>query len=175
MHVSDDVGHFVHICLPWIGHRSVDYRRRLQHVVRRGFPRATLRVISTTSRAFSAKAKDVLPDISKSHVVYEYRCRCERAYIGKTTQCLSERAKQHIPNKLLETPPVLRSAKTDSAISKHLKENPECISEDLRKNFSVLAQARSQAHLNVLEALFIQAKSPVLCSQKDFVRVLSLF
>ena len=100
---------------------------------------------------------------------------CERAYIGKTTQCLSERAKQHIPNKLLETPPVLWSAKTDSAISKHLKENPECISEDLRKNFSVLAQARSQAHLNVLEALFIQAKSPVLCSQKDFVRVLSLF
>ena len=90
---------------------------------------------------------------------------CERAYIGKTTQCLSERAKQHIPNKLLETPPVLWSAKTDSAISKHLKENPECISEDLRKNFSVLAQARSQAHLNVLEALFIQAKSPVLCSQ----------
>ena len=106
---------------------------------------------------------------------YEYRCRYEWAYIGKTTQCLSERAKQHIPNELLETPPVLRSAKTNSAISKHLKESPECISEDLRKNFLVLAQARSQAHLDVLEVSFIQAKLPVLCSQKDFVRFLSLF
>ena len=119
--VSDDVEHFVHIRLPWIGHQSVDYRRSLQHVVCRGFPTTTLRVIFTTSRAFSAKAKDVLADISKSHVVYDYRCRCERAYIGKTTQCLSERSKLHIPNKLLETPPVLRSAKTDSGISKHLR------------------------------------------------------
>ena len=134
-----------------------------------------MRTCRDVRTCFSAKAKDVLPNISKSYVVYEYRRRCERAYIGKTTQCLSERAKQHIPNTLLETPPVLWSAKMDSAISKHQKENPECISEVIRKSFSVLAQARSQAHLNVLEALFIQAKSPVLCSPKDFVRVLLLF
>ena len=127
-------------------------------------------------RAFSGKAKDVLPDTSKSSVMhYEYRCRCEWAYIGKTVQRLSERIKQHIPIKLLETPPVLRGAKTDSAITRLLKEHPGCIAEGLRSRFRIVARGRSQAHLDVLEALYIQSLSPALCCQKDFVRVLSLF
>ena len=167
--------HFVHIRLPWIGQRSTDFRRDLHHAVQRGFPSAVLRVIFTTARAFSGKAKDVLPDTSKSSIIYEYRCRCERAYIGKTVQRLSERIRQHIPNKLLETPPVLRGAKTDSAITRHLKEHPECIAEGLRSRFRIVARGRSQTHLDVLEALYIQSLSPALCCQKDFVRVLSLF
>ena len=39
----------------------------------------------------------------------------------------------------------------------------------------IVARGRSQAHLDVLEALYIQSLSPTLCCQKDFVRVLSLF
>ena len=135
----------------------------------------TPRVIFTTSRAFSGKAKDVLPAMSKSSVVYEFRCSCGLAYIGETIQRLSERIKQHVPNKLLLPKPALQSIKADSAITKHLKENPRCISEQLRSKFTVLSQARTKAHLDVLEALFIRSQLPELCSQKDFVRVLSLF
>ena len=167
--------HFVHIRLPWIGSRSTEFRRDIQQTVRRSFQFVTPRVIFTTSRAFSGKAKDVLPAMSKSSVVYEFRCSCGLAYIGKTIQRLSERIKQHVPNKLLLPKPALQSIKADSAITKHLKENPRCISEQLRSNFTVLSQARTKAHLDVLEALFIRSQLPELCSQKDFVRVLSLF
>ena len=129
----------------------------------------------SASRAFSGKAKDVLPPTAASNIVYEYRCCCGQAYIGKTTQCLSERIKQHVPDKLLASSPSLRRTAADSAITRHLKDNPDCISAGLRQNFSIVARARHQTHLNVLEALYISKFSPVLCCQKDHVRVLSLF
>ena len=68
-----------------------------------------------------------------------------------------------------------RFTKSDFAILKHLKLNTECIRDDLRTVFRVLAQARSDSHLSILEALYIQRLTPTLCSQKEHVRVLSLF
>ena len=71
-------------------------------------------------------------------VVYEFSCRCEARYVGRTTQRLEDRIKQHVPTSIRkkthterEQPP--RSCKTrkaqnkcDSAIGQHLLENPEC-------------------------------------------------
>ena len=78
------------------------------------------------------------------------------------------------PNKLLLPKPALQIIKADSAITKHLKENLRCISEQLKSNFTVLSQARTKAHLDVLEAWYIRSQLPDLCCQKDFFRVLSL-
>ena len=90
--------------------------------------------------------------------------------------CLSERILQHIPKKLCMSRPVLKPVKGDSAITEHLKASPSCISDQLQQTgFTVLAQARSRAHLDVLEALFISRLAPPLCSQKDYVRTLALF
>ena len=78
--------------------------------------------------------------------------------------------------KLCVSRPVLKPVKGDSAITKHLKASPSCISDQLQQTgFTVLAQARSRAHLDVLEALFISRLAPPLCSQKDYVRTLALF
>lgn len=172
---TDTVSSSVLIRLPWIGGPSVDFRREFQRVVSCGFPTVNARVVFTTTHAFSGRLKDVLPATSLSCLVYNFRCCCGQAYIGKTTQCLSERIKQHVPDKLLASSPSLRRTAADSAITRHLKDNPDCISAGLRQNFSIVARARHQTHLNVLEALYISKFSPVLCCQKDHVRVLSLF
>ena len=46
----------------------------------------------------SAVEKDVLPANQRSMVIfYEYVCRCDSRYVGRTTQRLQERIKQHVP------------------------------------------------------------------------------
>ena len=155
---------------------SVKLRCEFHETVRRAFPGVKSRMMFTTQYAFSGKAKDVLPATDQSLLVYEYTCCCGCTYVGKTIQHFSERIRQHVPEKLLADEPVLESARSDSAVKRHLKRSPGCISDETRGRFKVLARARSEAaHLNVLEALFIFKFTPTLCCQKDFVHVLKLF
>ena len=88
---------------------------------------------------------------------------------------------QHLPDGLLKGRGHAAAAKqSDSAVTKHLKAISACIRDELRTvgntvGLKTLAQARSQFHLNTLEALFIQLLAPQLRNQKDHVRVLSWF
>ena len=78
-----------------------------------------------------------------------------------------------------EAPPApLVVTKSDSGITRHLKTTPECrkaVGASPAKRFKVLAKARNSGHLGFLEAVYISRLSPVLCSQKEFVRSLALF
>ena len=137
-----------------------------------------------------------------SNLVYSFTCVCERMYIGKTTQRLSERMKQHVPVTLASVAHTLNSitlgggvlslsaaeqvtlaknleeSRSDSAITRHLKSSLDCLravcSNDLVNVFKVVARSRNHFHLDVLEAVFIKLHSPVLCQQKEFVKVLYL-
>ena len=75
-----------------------------------------------------------------------------------------------------EAPPAsLVVTKSDSGITRHLKTTPECrkaVGASPAKRFKVLAKARNSGHLGFLEAVYISRLSPVLCSQKEFVRSL---
>ena len=80
-----------------------------------------------------------------------------------------------------EDPLVLH--KSDSGITRHLKMSSECLSTLLKTDnlaffFTIMARARNDIHLAVLEAIFIASYQPVLCSQKGpcemFVAVFSL-
>ena len=67
--------------------------------------------------------------------------------------------------------------KTDSAILAHLKGDHSCIpgdSEHAIDRFRVLANGRSQCHLNV-RSCFIESLSLCLCLQKEHVKKLMLF
>ena len=44
----------------------------------------------------------------------------------------------------------------------------------LPKSFSVLAKARTNFHLDALEATFIKTLKPILCRQKEFVYSLQI-
>ena len=164
--------------LPWLGRCSTDFKRDITHTVEKAYPSARMRVIFTSNAAFPGTVKDVLPVTMNSSIIYHYTCSCGLTYIGKTTQHLSQRIKQHIPDKLLTPTPVLRNDRNDSAILKHLKARPECIAEiraNVASHFKILARGRNRCHLDVLEALHIKTQSPPMCLQKDFVRQLHLF
>ena len=103
---------------------------------------------------------------SKSFAIYEYKCHCDCRYVGRTSQRLQDRIKQHVPQWLRQqlTRPrpsqPHRSCKqndtkpdSDSAIGQHLLENEQCVINYANKWFSILATSRSFFHLNLLEAI----------------------
>ena len=57
----------------------------------------------------------------------------------------------------------------DSAIGNYLLHNQKCASYYKNKQFFILAKARSDIHLSVLESIFITLRKPNLCRQKEFV------
>ena len=149
--------------------------------------------------------------------VYQYTCRCDQRYVGRTGQRLKTRVEQHIPRHVREAanlrdkkqttkgtatnslqPPTTttssgrpqRRAKLtktpsgnatpsdhdlSSSIAKHLIENPLCAQMYNHSQFNIIATARTDFHLRVLEAVFIQSLKPVLCRQKTFVYECLLF
>ena len=164
--------------LPWIGRQSMRFRTEIADVITKAFPKVKPMVVFTTSKAFSGREKDVLPTTSRSSIIYEFTCRCDRTYVGKTIQLLGERIKQHIPDRLfmsLRQKSLVKSS-SDSAITKHLADHSECVygKAEMRTRFRVLASARHSQHLDVLEALFIRSRCPELCQQKNNLRKLKL-
>ena len=133
--------------------------------------------------------KDAVPSIQQSMVVYEYVCRCDCRYVGRTSLRFEERIKQHVsnfvrrkqqPTKILpERKCKIRSIATHqqcgSAIGLRLMQNPECALQYSNDQFSILAKARSMFHLSILEATYIKIRKPILCRQKEFVYSLQIF
>ena len=60
------------IKLPWIGNSSNTFGIEIRQAIVKGFPHAQLKVVFTTAKAFSGRAKDFLPTTSQSSVVYEF-------------------------------------------------------------------------------------------------------
>ena len=109
-------------------------------------------------------------------------------YVGRTSQRLQDRIKQHVPKWLQQQ--AKRPTRSqpgrccklkrnnpdcDSAIGQHLLDNEQCAANYNDKRFKILAVARNSFHLCLLEATFIKTKHPVLCKQKEFVYILKLF
>ena len=121
-------------------------------------------------------------------VVYEYSCHCDSRCVGRTSQRLQDKIKQHVPKCLQQQ--VKRPTRSQpgrscqlkrntldcvSAIGQHLLDNKQRIANYKDKRFKILAVARNSFHLCLLEATFIKTRHPVLCKQKEFVCTLKLF
>ena len=179
--VNDDKPNVV-IRLPYIGSVSERFRKQLSHAVDKCYDNVRLQTIFTTKTLINAKIKDRTPTLDNSNIIYKFVCSCDSMYVGRTTQRLQVRVNQHVPKFLVsfcKQPPNSRKPITHktklSAIGQHLKDNPQCGASYDASQFSVLARARSQFHLNVLEAVYIQSLTPNLCKQKEFVYGLLLF
>ena len=109
----------------------------------------------------------------RSNVVYLYKCCCKQQFVGKTTQVLAERIKQHMLSQLNAKAPV-RVRANDSTVTRHLKESPACIPQSPASQFEILANAGSRSHLDLSEAMFIRTLSPSLRQQKPHTRMLHL-
>ena len=145
------------------------------------------RVVYSSRVMLSSAKKDRVPTTQKSCVDNEFSCRCEARYVGRTTQKLADRIKQHVPtsigkksNTVREQPPRLcknnnSKINCESVIGQHLLTNPECAKTYIDDNFRIIGQARSSFHLSVLESVYIKTQNPVLCKQKDFIFSLGIF
>ena len=141
--------------------------------------------VYTTFCAFQLQ-KDHLPTPMMSSVIDNFEWRqCGSQYVGRTTQHLQARIKQHVPRYLMSTQTTaslkprtkgkLTSDEQQSAIAKHLCDNERCRQVYKDDDFTVLSLVRSEYHLRILEAVYIKRDSPVLCRQKQFVTHLQLF
>ena len=147
------------------------------------------RVIFTSPRLIPAVKKDVLPATKLSNIIYEFKCRCDARYGGRTTQTLTDRIKQHVPlsirkNKIgtriqperaCRKVPASIPTSCASAIGQHLIENANCAEHYNVDAFKILSRGRSTTYLRILETTFIYSTDPMLRWQKEFVHSLYLF
>ena len=132
--------------------------------------------------------KDVLYALQNSNVIYQFSCHCDSRYVGRTSQSLQDRIKQHVPKSIrygISSPkrdlPIRKckySTKSTtqiqflmhgSAIRLHLLRNPTCVQDYDDSMFSILEKGRSPFHLSALEATFIKTSNPIFCRQNEFV------
>ena len=107
------------------------------------------RVIFNTRQLLPAIKKDVLPSHHHSNVIYQFLCHCDSRYVGRTSQRLEERIKQHVPKSITNPrtsanrQSLSRSCKNnirpqqfhESAIGQHLLDNANVPSITATKNF----------------------------------------
>ena len=62
----------------------------------------------------------------------------------------------------------------NSAMIRHVKEDQECADIGLLQRFQIFVRAQHSSYLDVLEAVYINSKSPKLCHQKKFIKVINL-
>ena len=166
----------VYLRLPWKGRGPAERTEiAVTSTVRATYPTCDVRVVYGTRHAFPDSIKDILPTHSKSNVIYLFKCWCGSQYVGKTTQRLEMRIKQHQPTaKSLASKQTTKSS-SSSSIADHLTQNMDCLNKFDKTMFSVVCKARTEAVLHVLEALYIRSLKPTLCKQMEFVKCMHLF
>ena len=175
----------------YIGSVSTWFEKQVKSAVKQCFSTVELRVVYSTNELLFATNKDVLPALQKSNVIYQFSCHCDSRYVGRTSQKLQNRIKQHVPKSIRScfssqkrllpacrckssTQTNIQSLASDLAIGLHLLQNPTCVQRYDDSRFSILAQGRSPLHLSALEATFIKTSNPALCRQKEFVYSLKI-
>ena len=171
----------VYLRLPWLGSVSTWFKKQVKSTVKQCFSAVEPPVVYSTIELLSATNKDVLPALQKRNVIYQFSCDCDSRYVGRTSQRLRNRIKQHVPKSIRScsssqkrlfpahqckssTQTNTQSLASDSAIGLFLlQQNPTCAQHYDDSRFSVLAQGRSPFHLSALEATFIKTSNPTLC------------
>lgn len=106
--------------------------------------------------------KDILADIHKSRVVYQFTCvGCNSKYIGLTTRNLGTRISEH-----------LNVEKCTTAVAQHLKSSPDCKQVCNRSNFKIIDRGSNETILRIKEALHILDVKPNLNTQIKHENVL---
>ena len=159
-------------------------QRKLRRCIKRNNNLLLKVTFSTNKICFYTNTKDKTPDMSRSNVVYQFRCpACSADYIGKTDRNLRERCREH--------------ATTPTAVHDHIKTCSELtyMKNLLRQNMNDITTSDERAYYincvnnntvildtsvnwNVLllkEALYIKKKTPVLNNGLKASRELYLF
>ena len=152
-----------YFCVPYIGHFSSIAQKRIVKLVKRYCTDLHICLAFSSFKIGSMfSAKDRLPLLSRSHVVYKFTCAgCNACYVGETRRHLNVRIAEHFSSK-------------GSNIYKHLQESPLCKEKCSIGDFSVIDSARTDVQLKFKESIHILWSKPSLNIQVHHVD-LSLF
>ena len=87
----------VHLRATWIGSASKQLEHQVKSAVQHCYGAMSPRLIFSGQCILPAAKRDVLPANQRKMVIYEYVCHYDSRYVGRTTQRLQERIKQHVP------------------------------------------------------------------------------
>ena len=173
----------VYLRWPWLGNVSTRYEMQIKTAVKRCYFAVEPCIVYATRQLLPAAKKCVLPVLHQGNIVYQFPCHCDSRHVGRTSQRLQQRIKQHVPKTILQkyisqdrstlarSCKPIRSFKAETyfyAIGQHLLHNPICAREYNDIKFFILAHGRTSFHLSTLEATYIKTSKPNLCKQKEF-------
>ena len=132
--------------LPWLGSVSTQFEKQVKSAVKPCFSAVELRVVYSTKKLLPATNKDVLPALHKSNMIYQFSCHCDSRYVGRTSQRLQNRIKQHVP----------KSIRSCSSSHKRLLPARRCKSSTQTNTQSLASDSAIGLHLyRILRALNI--------------------
>ena len=91
----------VYFRLPWIGPASQSFADKVSSSMYRCFHAVKVKSIFATKTAFNSIHKDVIPIFNQSLLIYKFKFWCNSTYIGRTSQRLEVRVRQHVPRGIL--------------------------------------------------------------------------
>ena len=162
----------------WIGSASQQLEHEIKSAVQNCYGAVSPRLIFSSQCMLLASKKDVLPANQRSMVIFEYVCHCDSRYVGRTTQRLRERIKQHVPKAIKQKTTLTQEHGTyrsqptrtqpnrkckaksktqfepdsDLATGQHLLESNQCARNYSDSRFKILTTARSQVSLEPVES-----------------------
>ena len=120
-----------------------------------------------TKAAFNSIHNDVLTIFNQSLLINKFKCWCNSTYIGRTSQRLEVKARQHVPRGILNSDRLTSGhlQALDSVIGEQLPTINSCRTNYQDDWFSVLHRARSKIHLHFLDR-------PSLCRDPVYLNVI---
>ena len=108
----------VFLRLPWLGQASTMFRKRIHRVTRDALPWCDTVASFTSQPLIRPCRKDVLSAENVSNVIYLFTCECGHKYVGRTSQRLGDRIKQHVPRGLVRRAQIEQPGENRSVASR---------------------------------------------------------
>ena len=162
----------IYISLPFLGPFSFHIKKLLLKLLTPAYPQINFQFIFTNKNTIGNlfTYKDKIPSALQSFVVYEYRCHCSVAsYVGQTACNFAKRVADHQGISARTGAPL--ASPPFSAIKEHCRKRHHAINPDA---FNIIATAKNQQSLNILEALHIRFKHPTLNRQLDTEKLITI-
>ena len=116
----------VYLRAPWIGLASQQFEHQVKSAVQDCYGAVSSCLIFSSQYMLPAAKKDVLPANQRSMVIYEYMCHCDSWYVGRTTQRLQERIKQHVPKAIRQKTTLTQEQGTHRSQPTRTQPNIKC-------------------------------------------------
>ena len=111
----------------WIGSASQQLEHQVKSAVQNCYEAVSPHLNFFPGQCMlSAAKKDVLPANQSSMVIYEYVCHCDSRYVGRTTQRLQERIKQHVPKAIRQKTTLTQEQGTHRSQPTRTQPNRKC-------------------------------------------------